>query len=52
VNFDPVSSSKERYRVQLNLETVLMLTVRLHLEIMATDPKKKSHGTLSITPVA
>jgi hypothetical protein len=40
-NFDPVYSSKERYGVQLNVEKVLMLTVRLQLEIMATDPPPK-----------
>jgi hypothetical protein len=38
-NFEPVASSKERYEVQLNVELVFMLTVRLHLEIMATDQK-------------
>jgi hypothetical protein len=40
-NFDPVSSSKERYGVKLNVETVFMLSVRLNLEIMATDQKGK-----------
>jgi hypothetical protein len=47
-NFDPVSSSKERYGVQLNVEKVFMLTVCLQLEIMATDlPLKKSPETHS-----
>jgi hypothetical protein len=41
--FDSVPNSKERYVIQLNAETVFMLTVRLKLEIMATDlPPKKS----------
>jgi hypothetical protein len=40
-NFDPVSSFKERYGVQLNVEKVFMFTVRLQLEIMATDPPQK-----------
>jgi hypothetical protein len=43
-NFDPVSSSKERYGVQLNVEKVFMLIVRLKLEIMATEPPKKVLG--------
>jgi hypothetical protein len=48
-NFDPVFSSKVRYGVQLNVEKVFMLTARLKLEIMATDPPpKKSPGTYPI----
>jgi hypothetical protein len=39
-NFDPVSSFKERYGLQLNVETIFMLALRLHLEMMATDQKK------------
>jgi hypothetical protein len=45
-NFDPVSSFKERYGVQLIVEKVFMLTVRLQLEIMATDPPKKVLGPI------
>jgi hypothetical protein len=45
-NFDPVSTFKERYGVQLNVEKVFMLTVRLQLEIMATDPPKKVLGPI------
>jgi hypothetical protein len=41
-NFDPVSTFEERYEVQLNVEIVFLLTLRLHLEIMATDQTKKS----------
>jgi hypothetical protein len=41
----------ERYGVQLNVEKVFMLTVRLQLEITATDPPQKSPGTHSIPPV-
>jgi hypothetical protein len=40
-NFDLVLSSKESYGVQLNVERVFMLTFRLQLEIMATDPPPK-----------
>jgi hypothetical protein len=47
-NFDSISSSRERYGVKLNVDRVPMLTVRLHLEIMATD---QSDGTQSISPV-
>jgi hypothetical protein len=50
-HFDPVASYEERYGVQLNEEKVFMLTVRLQLEIMATDPPQKSHGVKTITPV-
>jgi hypothetical protein len=39
-NFDPVSSFKKRYGVQLIIYAVSMLTVRLNLEIMATDQQK------------
>jgi hypothetical protein len=49
--FDPVSNSKERYGVQLNVEKNFMLTVRLQLEIMATGtPPKKSWDAFN-TPV-
>jgi hypothetical protein len=47
----PVLSLKERFGVQLNVEKVFMLTVRLQLEIMATDLPQNSPGTHSITPV-
>jgi hypothetical protein len=50
-NFDPVLNSKERYGVQLNVGKVFMLTARLQLEIMATDPPPKSPGTYPIPPV-
>jgi hypothetical protein len=49
-NFDPVLSSEESYGVQLNVKNVFMLTVRLQLEIMATDPPRKSLGFQSNTP--
>jgi hypothetical protein len=48
-NFDPVLSSKEIHRVQLNVEIFFILTVRLHHEVIATG-KKKSIGTQTKTP--
>jgi hypothetical protein len=49
-DFDPVSSSKGKYGEWLNVEKVFMKTVRLNLEIMATD-QKISPGTKTKTPV-
>jgi hypothetical protein len=36
-NFDPTSSSKERYGVQLSVEKVFMFTISLQLEKMSSE---------------
>jgi hypothetical protein len=47
-NLDPVPSSRDRWREQLNVETIRMWTISPDIEILSSN---QSDGTQSITPV-